>query len=63
MLLQCYNTIIIVNLIDPKRLKHRIHIIPTILVSAQAIINPFVYAFNNKVYKPAIIKLYHDICG
>ena len=54
---------IIVNLIDPLRLKHRIHIIPTIILNTQAMINPFVYGFNNKVYKPAYIKLYQDICG
>ena len=54
---------IIVNLIDPLRLQHRIHIIPSILFFSQAAINPFVYAFNNKVYKPAFMKLYQDICG
>ena len=53
----------IVNLIDPLRLQHRIHIIPTIMFFSQAVINPFVYAFNNKVYKPAFRKLYQDICG
>ena len=54
---------IIVNLIDPLRLKHRIHIIPIIILNTQAMINPFVYGFNNKVYKPAYKKLYQDICG
>ena len=54
---------IIVSLIDPLRLQHRIHIIPSIMMFSQAVINPFVYAFDNKVYKPAFMKLYQDICG
>ena len=53
--------ILITNLIDPLMLHNRIHIIPRMLIAVQAIINPFIYAFNNKVYQPAYQKLFQDI--
>ena len=45
----------------PKNLKHTIYTIQMILFSTQPVLNTFVYAFHNKVYKPAYIKLYRDI--
>ena len=33
-----------------------------VIFTGQAIINPFVYAFKNKTYKPAFVKLYQQIC-
>ena len=53
--------IFITNLIDPLRLKIGLNVISRMLISVQALINPFVYAFNNKVYQKAFQKLYRDV--
>ena len=44
-----------------RNLKLTIYTIQMILFSIQPVVNTFVYAFHNKVYKPAYIKLYQDI--
>ena len=44
-----------------RNLKLTIYTIQMILFSTQPVLNTFVYAFHNKVYKPAYIKLYRDI--
>ena len=53
--------IFITNLIDPLRLQVGLHVVPRMLISVQALINPFIYAFNNKVYQKAFRKLYRDV--
>ena len=51
---------IIINVVNPSN-SPQMHIIPTLLLAAQSVINPFLYAIRNDVYKPAYIKLYQDI--
>ena len=59
--LVCMIPIAIIQIIDPLKQKIRWHIIPGVIFTGQAIINPFVYAFKNSTYKPAFIKLYQKI--
>ena len=58
----CTIPIATVNIIDPSKKKIRLQSIMQVIFTGQAIINPFVYAFKNKTYKPAFVKLYQQIC-
>ena len=54
--------IIIIKVFVDTSMQHPdLHIFPMILFYALSVINPFIYAFNNKTYKDAFIKLYQYI--
>ena len=52
----------VIKTIDPSVQKRRFHIIPNLIFTCQAIVNPFVYAFKNSTYKPAFVDLYQSFC-
>ena len=60
--LVCMIPISVIKIIDPLVLKRRLHIIPNLIFTCQAIVNPFVYAFKNSTYKPAFVDLYSKNC-
>ena len=40
-----------------------LHIISSLLYWIIPVINPFIYAFKNRIYQPAFIKLYKNLIG
>ena len=57
----CMVPIAIMNIIDPSKQKLHWFLIPYLIYTCQAIINPFVYGYKNSTYRPAFIELYQQI--
>ena len=53
----CFLPLMLVNVADDDVTYPYLHIIASILAWASAIINPFIYAFKNRQYQQAFVKV------
>jgi len=55
----CFLPLMLVNVIDDELNVPTVHVVGSVLAWASAVINPFIYAFKNRQYKLAFVKLLH----
>ena len=61
--LVCFLPLMLVNVADDNVQFPFLHILASVLAWASAVVNPFIYAFKNRIYQPAFIKLYKMLIG